>query len=46
MCVSVETQVQWLRETGFQDVDCHWKWLDLALFGGSKESHIESDVPA
>ena len=35
--VSVETQVQWLREIGFQDVDCHWKWLEVALFGGIKE---------
>ena len=34
--VSVETQVQWLREIGFQEVDCHWKWLELALFGGAK----------
>ena len=35
--VSVETQVRWLRELGFQDVDCHWKWLELALFGGIKK---------
>jgi tRNA (cmo5U34)-methyltransferase len=34
--VSVETQLQWLREIGFQDVDCHWKWLELALFGGTR----------
>ena len=34
--VAVETQVRWLREIGFQNVDCHWKWLELALFGGSR----------
>ena len=35
--ISVEAQVRWLREIGFQDVDCHWKWLELALFGGTKK---------
>jgi tRNA (cmo5U34)-methyltransferase len=35
--VSVEAQLLWLREIGSKDVDCHWKWLELSLFGGTRE---------
>ena len=36
--LDVETQLTWLREIGFAQVDCFWKWRELAVFGGVKPS--------
>ncbi|NJP08414.1 MAG: class I SAM-dependent methyltransferase [Leptolyngbyaceae cyanobacterium RU_5_1] len=33
---SVETQCEWLREIGFQHVDCYFKFFELAVFGGMR----------
>ncbi len=32
--LDIETQLRWLGDIGFDDVDCHWKWRELALLGG------------
>lgn len=33
---AVETQLAWLRAIGFEDVECQWKWRELALLVGRR----------
>jgi SAM-dependent methyltransferase len=30
-------QLAWLTEAGFKSVDCYWRYLDIAIFGGVKD---------
>jgi hypothetical protein len=32
----LETQLQWLRELGYIEVDCFFKALELTIFGGRR----------
>jgi len=33
---ALDLQLEWLRALGFVDVDCFWKWRELALMVGGK----------
>jgi tRNA (cmo5U34)-methyltransferase len=33
---SVGVQLEWLRDIGFRDVDCHYKWREVALLAGAR----------
>jgi tRNA (cmo5U34)-methyltransferase len=43
--LDVETQLGYLCEAGFEDVDCYWKWLEMALLIGVKPGVREEALP-
>ena len=34
--VPLDEQFRWLEDVGFTDIECFWKYLNLAMFGGRK----------
>jgi tRNA (cmo5U34)-methyltransferase len=36
--VPVELQCAWLPDCGFEDIDCYFKAVELAIFGGLRPS--------
>ncbi len=42
--LDLETRLRWLREIGFVDVDCHWKWRELALLAGRRTGQASQNT--
>lgn len=40
----VESQCEWLREIGFEDVDCFFRVFELAVFGGRRPLTLGDDM--
>lgn len=43
---TVEDQLIWLREAGFGDADCFYRYVERAIFGGLKMPPFAPDQPA
>jgi SAM-dependent methyltransferase len=39
---AVDEQLEWLRDIGYEQVDCHWKWRELALLAGVRPGGARS----
>jgi SAM-dependent methyltransferase len=42
---TVEAQVGWLRQVGFGQADCHFKWWELAVFAGVRPPVRPRSIP-
>jgi tRNA (cmo5U34)-methyltransferase len=42
--IDVSTQLGWFRTIGFVDVDCLWRWRELALLVGTRPEHSGQTV--
>jgi tRNA (cmo5U34)-methyltransferase len=39
---TLEQQLRWLREAGFEDVECFWKELQSAIIGGFRSASVSA----
>ncbi len=39
----MEKHLDWLKTSGFTDVDCHWRYLNFAIFGGRKPENTTNE---